>query len=291
MDTSIPYLRTQAELLTEMKVKTRLGTPARYTDPEYLHALNEVVYTWAEFITLPRVFTIEGGWRASDYDYDLPSYVRTPLIPQLLRRRPYTDYDVEAATASWQDLPGWETEGNSAGGITLRLFAPPRGLQGRVLYYTPNSRVPLTTPVTSGITDAAATSVVLTGVVDVSDCGHVKIESEYMSYAGLDRGASTTTLNNIVHGLYGSTATTHAAGSTVQWVIAMDKMSLQALLYNQWKSFMASYFLQDGSSHELSRHEKALGYYDSLAANYFMNYTPKRKRPGLLLNRKSFSFR
>jgi hypothetical protein len=291
VDTSIPYLRTQAELLTEMKVKTRLGTPARWTDPEYLHALNEVVYTWSDHVKLPRLYTLPEGWRPSQYEYALPSYIRPPLIPQLLRRRPYTDYAVEATTASWQDLPGWETEGNATGGLTLRPHAPPHGLQGRVLYYTPNSRVPLTVPVTSSTVNPTDTIVSLTGAVDVSDCGHIKIEAEYMSYAGVLRDAATTTLTNIVHGLYGSTAATHLPGVQVQWVIAMDTMSLQALLFNQWRAYMAAYFLQDGGSHELSRFEKSLGYYDSLAANYFMTYKSQRRRPGLTLNSKTYALR
>jgi hypothetical protein len=290
MDATIPYLRTQSELLTEIKAKTRLGATARWDDDQYYYALNEILYTWADHVKLPRIYTITDGFQASEYGYDLPAYIRPPVIPQLLRRKPYHEYQIESTTSSWQEPPGYEVEPNATGGLTLRLFAPPRSVEARVLYFAPNSRVPLTLPTSSGEIMADAVDLALDDVVDVDDVGTVKIDGEYISYSGIERTLSTTVLLNLVRGLNGSAAATHE-DATVNWCVGMDTMSLQGLLFNQWRSFMAAYFIQDGGTHEISRYEKALGYYDQMAANYFATYKPQRPKPGLGLNQKAFGLR
>jgi hypothetical protein len=290
-DTTIPYLRTQAELLTELGVLVRDTGSTRWTSAEKYNALNSVLYTWADHVKLPFIYTLTSGWAASDYDYTLPTYVRPPIFPQLLRRLPYTEYAVESGTTTWQDIPGWELEPDGSGAQILRVFAPARTLDARILFYAPNSRVPLTLPVTSGSTAADSTTVLLSTVVDVDDVGFIKIDSEWMSYAGITRGTTTTTLNNIVHALNGTTAAVHNTGATVTWGIGMDTLSLQSLLFAQWRAALHEMFIQDGGTHETERHEKALGLYSQMALNYWAQYHPVRKRYGLTLNRKSYQLR
>jgi hypothetical protein len=291
MDTAIPYLRTQAELLTEVKVLTRLGSTGRWSDAEYYNALNQVLYTWANHVKLPFIYTITGGWLAHDFDYALPSYVRPPIFPQLLRSVPHDDWVIDSLTNTWQDVQGWELEPDGSGGQVLRLFAPPRVQDARVLFYAPNSRVPLTLPVTSGSTAADATTVLLSTVVDIDDVGFVKIDSEYMSYAGVTRGTATTTLLNVVHALKGSTAAIHNTGAAVTWCVGMDTLALQSLLFAQWRAVLHEFYIQDGGTHETERHEKAMGYYGQMAVNFWPTYKPVRKRHGVTLNRKAFILR
>jgi hypothetical protein len=291
MDTTIPYLRSQSDLLTEIKVLVRHSSGTRWSDAEYYTALNSVLYTWADNVKMPFLYTITNGWVASDYDYALPSYIRPPIFPQLLRRIPYYEYEVESTTSSWQDVIGWELEPDGDGGQVLRLFAAPRSDEARVGFFAPNSRVPTTIPTTSGSTASSATSVTLESAVEVDDVGFIKIGAEWMSYAGVDRGASTTTLNNLNRALNGTTAATHNTSSNVLWGVGMDTLSLQKLLFDQWRSFLHAYFIQDGGTHEIGRHEKGLGYYEQLATNFWPTYRPQRKRPRLTLSRKALLLR
>lgn len=291
MDTAIPYLRSQSDLLTEMKVLVRHSSGTRWSDAEYYTALNGVLYTWADRVKMPHIYTISGGWTASDYDYTLPNYVRPPIFPQLLRRIPYWEYEIESTTSTWQDIAGWELEPDGEGGQVLRLYAAPRTTDARVLFYAPNSRVPTTIPTTSGEIASSATSVVIGSAIEVDDVGFVKINSEWMSYAGVTRAASTTTLTNLVRGLHGTTAATQATSSGVAWGVGMDTLALQSLLFNQWRAYVHEYFIQDGGTHELDRHEKALGYYGQLAMNFWPQYQPERKRGGVTLNRKALLLR
>lgn len=291
MDVSIPYLRSQADLLTEIKVKTRLGSTARWSDAEYYNALNEVLYTWAEQVKLPHIYTITDGWLANEYEYALPSYIRPPIFPEMLRRVPHVDYVTNSLTTRWQELPGWELLSDGAGGQVIRLSAPPRTMEAQVGFYAPNSRVPLTIPVTSGSTSATATTMLISTAIDIDDVGYVKCEAEWIGYAGVTRGATTTTLNNLVRALYGTTAAIHNTASSVTWGVAMDDMRLLKLLFDQWKSYLHAYFIQDGGTHEVSRHEKGMGYYDSLALMFWPTYRPKRQASGIKLNHKVFAIR
>lgn len=292
MTTVVPYLRTQTELLSEAKIKTRLKNTARWSDDEYYTALNECLMTWGEAVRFPSIYPITNGWIARDYDYELPSYVREPIFPQLFRNVPFLEYAIESATSSWIDIAGFEVEPSGTGGLILRLYGPPRNKDARILFYTPNSRVPLTIPTLNAGIDSDDTSLVLGSAVDVDDTGFIKIGSaEYAAYTGVTRAAATTTLLNLQRGLNGMIPASHLSGVQVQWCVGADDMRLWKLLFDQWRSYMNAYFIQDGGVHETERHEKSMGYYDQQALNFWPTYKPQRRRPGLRLNQKVFLLR
>jgi hypothetical protein len=261
-------------------------------DAEVYRAINLCLLTWKEQVRLPQIYTIPDGWQFSDYDYALPNYVRPPLRPQLKRNIPYHEYTLLISpTSTWQDLVGWDIESDGSGGLILRVSAAPRNLDGRILYWVPNSRVPLTLPTTNAELSSSGTSVTMGSAVDVDDTGWVKIGAEWMSYAGITRSASTTTLNNLVRGLYGTTAATQASGSTVTWGIAADDMGLYKQLYDQVRAYLHEYFLVDGSVHETNRHEKMMGYYQGMADTFWQKYTPSRPSPKLIFGRRAVILR
>lgn len=292
MDVSIPYLRSQADLLTEIKAKVRLGSTSRWSDAEFYHALNEVLYTWSSYVKLPHLYTIVGGWQADTFEYALPDYARPPFVPELLRRIPHEDHVADNLTQRWQEVPGWDVLADGSGGQVIRLHAPPRTVEGRVWFYAPNSRVPTgSAPTTSGSTSDTATTMTIGSAIDVDDVGYIKVNAEWLSYAGVTRGASTTVLNNLVRGLYGTTAATHNTSSNVYWGVAMDDMRLLAILFDMWKTLLHAYYIQDGGVHETGRHEKAMGYYDQKTLNFLATYKGKRQSQGLTLNRKVFALK
>jgi hypothetical protein len=291
MDSTLPYLRTQTELLTEAKVKTKLASTNRWSDVEYYTALNEILMSWADKVQLPRVYTITAGFLASEFEYDLPSYIRPPIYPELLRRLPYREYMVESSTSRWQEVTGFDVSPNSTGGLTLRIYAPPRTGEAQIVWYAPNSRVPTNLPVTSGSTAADATTVLISTAIDIDDTGYVKIDAEYMSYSGVTRGASTTTLLNVVRDLHGSAAAVHNTGATVTWCVAFDDVRLMQQLFNQWRSYMPAYMLQDGGVHETERYEKQMSFYEQQAANFWATYKPHRRTSGMSLSSKALVLR
>ena len=291
MDSTVPYLRTQAELLAEIKILVRDTSATRWSNVEYYNALNGVLQTWHANVRYPHIYTITDGWQAGTFGYTLPVYVRPPLHPQLLRRVPFDEYAIESTTSTWQDVPGWEVEPDGTGTLVLRLHASPRTVEGRVIFYAPNGRVPTTIPTSSGSTSDTATSLLIGTAIDVDEVGYIKVNAEYMMYAGVTRGSATTTLLNLVRAQNGSTAATHNSASNVTWCVAMDDLRLHRLLMDQWRSFLHEYFIQDGGVHERSVHEKAMGYHAQLAATFWPTYKPIRKSAGLTLSRKQFILR
>jgi hypothetical protein len=71
----------------------------------------------------------------------------------------------------------------------------------------------------------------------------------------------------------------------------MDDMRLMRLLFDQWRSALHAFFIQDGGVHETQRHEKGMGYYDSLAMNFWPTYRPTRRTHDLVLNQRSYLLR
>jgi len=264
----------------------------RWTAAEYYAALNQVLMTWADKVKFERVYTITDGWQASVFEYTIPNYVRPPIFAEMLRTVPHYEYVISNPTTTrWQPVQGWDLVGNTTGGQALRLYAPPRNLEGRVAWYAPNSRVPTTIPTTNAQIDSDDTSVTLGAAVDCDEVGFIKINAEYISYAGVARDSATTTLQNLVRAVNGSTAATHNSSSSVYWCVAMDDMRLMKLLYDQWRSALHSFFIQDGGVHETGRHEKGMGYYDQMAMNFWPTYKPERRTPELVLNQRSFLMR
>lgn len=287
MDSTTPYLRTQTELLADIEALIRDSSNVRWTEAEIYRAINLALLTWHDKVKFERTYTITDGWVAGTYAYTLPAYVRPPIFPELLRQLPNNEWGAVTGTSRWQDVVGWELVGNS-----LRLYAAPRTGQGQVVFYAPNSRVPLPTlPTTNAQIVAADTSVTMGSAVDIDDVGYVKINAEYISYTGVTRASATTTLLNLTRALNGSTAATHNSGSTVTWCVAADSMSLYSFLYDQVRSILSGLPLSDGSTHERLNYEKMMGYFENRAAIFWQQYHPIRRTSPLTLNRRALSLR
>lgn len=286
MDTQV-YLRSQTELLAEMEARLRDTSNARWSDAEIYQALNDALDTWYGKVAAPHLYTVPGGWLASTFTYSLPAYLRPPLYPEVERPIPY-DHEIDVATTyTWVPVSA-VTEPDGSGGLTLRLLQPPHNLDGRIRWYAPNSRVPTTLPTTSGSTADTATSMTLGSAVDVEDAGYVKVGSEWIAYAGVTRNASTTVLNNLVRGLYGTTAATHNTGASVAWGVAVDDRRLWQQLRDQTQANCYRMEIGDGSVHETSRYEQYMNYYQTRADQFWPTYAPVRPAPRLVPNRKVF---
>ena len=281
-----PFLRAQDVLLADIQADgytTALGWSA----PEVYRALNRALSEWQKRVLIARLYTITGGWVAGTYSYSLPAYVRRPIEPQLLRSIPYDDEINLTSEQSWQILPGWEEEPDATGGLVLRVTMRPATLEGRVIWYAPNSRVPTgAAPVTSAEILAAATSVTLTTVVDVDDVGWVKIDGEWISYSGVTRTATTTTLTNLIRAQYGTTAATHVITSSVVWGVAVDDLGLYEQLANQTKAYLHQQNLINASVHETGRHERMMQYYQQQASAFWDGYSSQKPPLQMVLDRR-----
>lgn len=290
MDATTPYIRTQAELLADIEALIRDTSNARFTDAEIYRAINHALMVWADKVKLLYQYALPNGFAAGTKEYTLPRYIRPPIFPEIYLPNPYFEHAVESYSYEWRDVQGWDLQPDGATTSTLTVYNP-RSELGQVWFYAPNSRVPTTSPTTNeSITDTGVT-LRLNGHVDIDDVGIIKVDAEYISYTGVGRVGATTLLSGLVRGLYGTTAASHEASTTVLWCVGADTLSLYNQLYNQVRAVLAEMPQFDGSTHERSIYQQLMGYYQNLADEYWATYAPQRRVAPQRLNRASYAFR
>ncbi|MBK8467761.1 MAG: hypothetical protein IPL32_18270 [Chloracidobacterium sp.] len=277
----IQELQTQAEILARIKAIMRDSSNNRWTNVEIYEALNQSLSKWVGRVSVPSVYTIPDGWQSNVYAYALPHYIRGHIDVQ---QKAYTGVQVgditvdpENGAFTWVDVPAWEVEPDGSGGEVLRLGALPYSVDGRVIFWAANGPVPTTVPTTSAaITDVAATSLTLTGVPMIGASGFIKIDQEWMSYAGYTQSATITTLQNLVRGLNGTTAATHLITTACYWGVAAFRADLFSQLNDQIRAFLFALFLTDASPLEKEHHTFQMRFWQQSADEYWRRFVPNR---------------
>lgn len=229
----VPILRSQSEVESELEALLSDGA-AVWTDTQRYRAINQALTVWQGRVLVPYLYTLSAGWTEDEYNFTLPDYIDGPIDPQILRNLDWPfDVTLTEARSTWVGMEGYSLEPNATGGQTLRLHWPAYASDGRILWWGHNGPVPTTLPVTSGALTSTDTSLTLTTKPIVGKSGYIKIDAEWMQYAGVTESATTLTLTNLVRGVQGTTAATHVITSTVTWGIAMDRGELLQQLYYQ----------------------------------------------------------
>lgn len=283
---SQPYLRSQDDLLADLRALMRDPAGQRWSDEEIYRAINRALLSWHGRVAVNHYYTLPGGYSSATYAYSLPGYIRPPVVAEVKRWIPYTEYTLDVQTTfTWQELPSF-TEPDGAGGLILRLVQPPRNLDGRVRWRLPNGPVPLALAELGESCALTADSLTLTGDVDIADAGYVKCENEWMAYAGVTRG-SATVLQNLLRGLYGTTAAAHNDGEKVAWGVAVDSLGLFQQLYDQTAAHLHELYLTDGNEKERMNHEKMMGFHQQRADEFWRRYLPAVRQGSLQTNQRA----
>ena len=272
------YLRTQKDILDEIESRMRDVSNSRWTEIETYRALNDALEAWGTRVGIEVIYTLTNGYTSGTYEYDLPTYVRPPIRLQHKVPIPhYEDVDVDFTdTYVWHDVPGWDLVPNDTDGYTVQFASLPQDLDGRVIWTIRNGPVPVSVPTLNAECASDATTLVLASVEPVTDSGYVKVNGEWISYAGITRGTTTTTLNNLTRGVYDTTAATHAAASKVYWGIGVHRLDLLRQLYDQMRAMMHELYLTNAAPRERDVHERLLSFYQQRADDYWKRYTSGR---------------
>jgi hypothetical protein len=275
------YLRDQQTILADVKARVRDTSNARWSDLEIYRTLNDALSTWHGRVSIPMVYNVSGGWVPGTYEYTLPAYVTSgTVVPQFKRTVPYAYWNNVALDddQTWTDIPGWTIEPNGSGGQVLRFDVSPYSAEGRLLWWANNGPVPTVLPTTSGETTAAATSMVLGSAVDCVDSGFVKVNSEWIQYAGVTRTTSTTTLGGLLRAYSGGIAAAiHATTSSVSWGVAMPRLELYRTLLDQMMVFLHELYLADAAPRETQIHQQMVSFYQARIDKFWRAWIPQRK--------------
>ena len=273
------YLRAQNDSHVQIEQRMRDARNARWGDLELYNAINDCIAgMWGQTVKVPFLYTISGGFVGGTYDYSLPAYVRPPLDVQQLRTVseiwPYTQLDNSALT--WVDVPGYRLEPDGLGGQKLRLESATVTTDARVIFWAPNGLVPTTIPTLNTTIDADDTSVVIAATPEIGDVGYVKIEAEWMSYVGLARGTSTTTLQNVTRGLNYTTATSHNSGVSVYWGLATHRLDVYQHMQTDVMASAHELFLSRAAPEEREHHVFMVRLYKQMSSEFWRKFTPSR---------------
>lgn len=275
----VPFLETQVDVLTQVRQRIRDTANRRWTQTEVYNAINDGLRKWQTRVLIPFVYTLTDGLDFATYTYALPWYVVPPLNVEF-RRLIYLDglqvqfSDVEY---TYQEVPAWRLEPDGSGGQVLRLEISPFDADARVIWWAVNGPVPLTVPTLSAnITTTTATTCTIAATPIIGNAGYVKIDSEWMQYSGYTQTSSTTTLQNLVRGVNGTTAATHTSATSVYWGIAAHRLDLFTQLYEEVLAGLHNLFLQDASPKETEHHTFQVRYHQQIADEYWKMYVPNR---------------
>lgn len=274
------YLKAQNTILADLRARVRDGSSERWTDAECYGAINDALLSWQDRVRVPHVYTVSGGWVAGTYEYVLPDWIRSNAIqPQFKAPTTYETFSMllRLSAETWQDIPGWRIEPNASNQRVLQFTVSPYSTEGRIIWWGSNMPVPATVPTTSGSTAADATSIVLGSVADCHEYGWVKIGNEWIQYAGVTRGATTTTLTNCVRGQpQGADAGVINTGTSVYFGVAMPKLELYRVLLDQAIVHLHELYLGNAASKENQLHQEMVGFYGGRVANFWKNWSDTR---------------
>lgn len=283
----IPFLIDQSELLTLTRNDMRDPDGERWPSSEIIQAINSSIQAWGKKVIIPFLHTISGGFLQNTFDYTLPTYIKEPfdvqmkvVVNQFYNGLPV--YNSSGSVTTWQDMIAWESEPNGSGGQTLRLQFPPGAIEGRIIWWAQNGKLPATAPVLDATITDSSSSLTLTSNPSIGPAGFIKIGEEWMSYAGRTVGATKTTLLNLGRGINDTTAAGHNSGVSVYWGVAAHRQDLFDQLRNQTIYRLHALFLTNASPQETEQHVFQARFYKQLADEFWRGYTGPRS-PKMLL--------
>lgn len=267
---------TAADLLSHIRGMASDETETyRWTDGQIYRSLNVGLRSWGTRIAVPWLFSVPTDW-SNTQSYTLPDYMDERVVPQLRDSRGDED-----TVRHWQDLPGWSVEADGEGGLTLHFTLGPVTGEGRLFWYRPVGHV---TPVTATLDaeiDSDDTSLSLTlseATPYLNDqSGWVKIDDEWLGYAGVEKNGLTLTLSNLVRGLDNTTPATHAISSTVHFGICLPRHDLLDLLTHQTLLALHTMPMGDASISEKDHHSVMVRYHQDMVEKLWRRIRPARK--------------
>lgn len=251
---------TRTALITQVRALVRDTAAQRWSDTEMQIALNQALSSWAGRVTWPLI--VDQDWTEGTYTYTLPDYLTEMVQPQWL------DED-----GRWHDFMSYTVEQG-----TLRFFDDPGSHTGRIVAAMMHGMLPLgDTTLTSAIEDDTDW-MLISFAGPIPWAGYVRVNAEWMRYAGMGYDGTGATLLNLARGQYSSPAFSHEFGDAVEWGIAAPHASLIEQLGDQMAGYLHRLYLSDGSAQERGQHERMVAYYDQRTMDFWRRWTGRRPR-------------
>lgn len=266
-------LRAQTELLADIEARLRDPSNFRWSESEIYRAVNDAIRQWDGRVSVPAIYEPGVTWPTSVSTVAIPTGIDPNAVQVQVRELPVENVDI--VLDQWFDLAGWRNEPTATFGAQVRSYFQPAS-EYRLLYWLTNGPVPVTVPTLDSELDATATSLTLTSTADVGDNGFLLIENEWVHYRGLERAATTLTVQNLTRGLLTSTAATHAALTPVYWCVAVPRQDLFGQLLDQARAYLHEMTLVAAAPQSRDVHERMVSYYQARADAFWRRWASVR---------------
>lgn len=267
------YLRNQYDLMNNVESHMRDPSNYRWTETEIYGALNDAVRSWHQRVSVPATYAPGTNWPDDVHVIDLPVGIDPEACVIQIRYLPVENSVDQVDT--WYDVSGWRTEHSETFGGQLRVNFQPTS-EYRLLYWISNGPAPVTVPTLGTAMTDSVTSLTLTTTAEVADTGFVQIDNEWIFYRGVERGATTLTLQNLKRGLLTSVAAAHVELTPVYWCVATARQDLYNQLLDQARAFLHELTLIAAAPQSRDVHERMVSYYQARADAFWRRHWPAR---------------
>ena len=278
MDTKNVFIRTVTDLEEDLAQRMNDWPDSKWTTQQKYQAIDATLYLWGDRVKVPHLYTLTGGFTSGTYIYALPDYIEGPIDVQFKQLTGYYIGSQSSDDRRWAYVNAYDVDVSSTGGRELRLHYDVFNTDARIMWWGYNGPIPKTRPlpVTNGAVASDDTSLTLTSKPVVGTSGYVKINAEWISYAGVDEGSSTITLENLGRGQFNTTAAAHASGDTVDWGVAVTRRDLFEVLMYDACAHLHMMKLNDASQQERGHHTDQMLTYKQMSDEFWKRYAAPR---------------
>ena len=285
----VRVVRPVKDVISRVRVSMRDEDNQRWSDAEMYNAINRSLDTWANRVYMQCVYDLPIDLNWSQIEYQIPYYIREPMILQRKIERWY--WTGTAQDERWSDVQGAYVIPDGKGGQQIYVDVDTSWLQqedARIIWHAEVGHVPpfdvfLATEL--GAEDSTLT--ISNTIIDtIGDVGYVIIDQELIQYSGVTETPTTTTLHGLLRACNNTARVTHASGVEVQWGIPYVDNALYNVLQTQVRSYLQYYYMTDSSAKETEHYQWTMRWEQQNADDFWKTWLPNRK-PQISLSRQA----
>ena len=263
-------MRLHVRTLTDIKDDlddTLEAAATNWTPQRFRRALNRAIREISNKVLIPTTYTLATAWDADTFAYVLPAWIDTNALE--------AEWQSATDPQNWHALHSFTIERGTDGLNYIRFQSAPFDATARLRYWHANGVAPITDPLLNAQIAADATSLVTkTKVTGIEPEGFIRIEDEYIQYAGVTQGASTTTLSGLIRGVAATTAAIHAADAQINWAIAVDEPIVFTAIEYFTLTALHEMYLNESAARKKRHHQEMIAYYKNAADVIMKQYVP-----------------
>jgi hypothetical protein len=255
-------VRSQSELAQQIADEMNDSAHNRWTEEQIYRGMNSALRLQSERVWIPRMERWpDDGFGTTEAEYELPDYMDGPINPMIDRR---AGTSLLPHVERYEPIRVYDVYTNELGVRVIQLGFDFDSRDGRIVFWFNNGPVPTTLVTLDSTLITTADDIVIAESPVVPKAGFVKIDDEWIGYAGIDYDGGLT-LHNLQRGAYNTTTAEHTDGTTVEWGIAAHRNDVYQHLAWETMIYLHQLYMNRASTQERQHHFDQVRYYKQIA--------------------------